>query len=100
MADTFNGVSRRELLRLGALGAVAGVVGIPAEAAEPAGAATMINVPYKAMPDGPRIGMIGVGGRGTNLLENLLGANARVLAICDVVKEKASHAQGLVEKSG
>jgi hypothetical protein len=106
MADTFDdgrGVSRRDLLRLGALGALAGAVGVsgePAEAAEPAGAATMINVPYQAMPEGPRIGMIGVGGRGTNLLQNLLGANARVLAICDVVADKAKHAQGLVEKSG
>ncbi len=105
------GVSRRDLLRLGALGAVAGAVGSsaagasgspsPTGAAEKkSGAATMINVPYTATPDGPRIGMIGVGGRGTNLLGNLLGANAKVLAICDLVPEKAAHAQSLVEKTG
>ena len=96
------GLSRRDLLRLGALGALAGAVGVPAEAAEPAGthADCMMDVPYTALPDGPRIGMIGVGGRGTSLLGNLLGANARVLAICDIVPEKAAHAQGLVEKTG
>ena len=98
--DDGRGVSRRNILKLGALGALAGAVGVPAEAAEPAGAASMINVPYTAIPDGPRIGIIGVGGRGTSLLENLLGANARVLAICDVIPEKANHAMGLVEKSG
>jgi Oxidoreductase family, NAD-binding Rossmann fold len=107
----FDGVSRRDFLRLSALGAVASAVGLTPETAsamdpaaadesKPAGA-TMIGVPYTAVgAEGPRIGMIGVGGRGTNLLQNLLGANARVLAICDVVPEKAEHAQGLVEKSG
>ena len=109
--DDSKSLSRRDVLRLGALGAVAGVVGssaanasgLPLPAAEKAGAhsaATMMNVPYTALPEGPRIGMIGVGGRGTNLLENLLGANAKILAICDVVTDKAAHAQGLVEKSG
>lgn len=112
MTDDFNdgkGVSRRDLLRLGALGAVAGAVGSSAASASPnplgameqkSGAATMINVPYTALPDGPRIGIIGVGGRGTSLLGNLLGANAKILAICDLVPEKAAHAQSLVEKSG
>jgi hypothetical protein len=44
--------------------------------------------------------MIGVGGRGTSLLGDLLGANAKILAVCDVVSDKASHAQVLIEKSG
>lgn len=107
------GVSRRDFLRLSALGAVAGAMATTADQASalaPAvagqnetkpGADCMMNVPYTATgPDGPRIGIIGVGGRGTSLLENLLGANARVLAICDVVAEKAAHAQDLIEKSG
>jgi predicted dehydrogenase len=58
----------------------------------------MINVPYQKAE--PRIGMIGTGGRGTNLLENLLGADAKVLALCDIVREKAEHAQSLVTKAG
>jgi len=108
MTEFSGDVSRRNFLRLSALGAAASAVGASADAAlplpgkadgKPQGA-SMIDVPYTATPDGPRIGIIGVGGRGTSLLGNLLGANAKVLAICDVVSEKAAHAQGLVEKSG
>jgi Oxidoreductase family, NAD-binding Rossmann fold len=100
----FEGISRRDFLRLSALGVVASGLHPPLLLGE-AGktpAASVIDMPYTPVtsPDGPRIGIIGVGGRGTSLLENLLGANARVLAICDIVGEKAAHAQGLVEKSG
>lgn len=58
----------------------------------------MVNVPFSSTS--PRLGLIGVGGRGTNLLQNLLAADVTVQAICDVVKEKAQHAAGLVEKAG
>src|SRR5437764_4638359 len=95
--------SRREFIRIGAAGALAAAV--PQMNAEPGGedpqparAATMINVPFEKAA--PRVGMIGTGGRGTNLLENLLGADAKVLALCDVVREKAEHAQSLVTKTG
>ena len=109
------GASRRDFLRIGAMGVVAGATGITATTASglnlplqddgkgnPSTAASMIGVPYSRItsPEGPRIGLIGVGGRGTSLLEDLLGASASVLAICDVVEEKATHAQSLVEKAG
>ena len=58
----------------------------------------MIDVPFQKRE--PRIGLIGTGGRGTSLLTNLLAANAQVVAICDVVKEKAEHAAGLVVAAG
>ncbi len=109
-------LSRREFVRLSALGAAAGAVSLPAASPAEAEAslhtplhaiadqqphgASMIDVPYTATPDGPRIGIIGVGGRGTSLLGNLLGASAKILAICDVAPDHATHAQGLVEKSG
>ena len=48
----------------------------------------------------PRIGFIGVGGRGTGLLGWFLAQNAQVVAVCDVVPEKAEHAGQLVEKAG
>ncbi len=99
----FEGISRREFLRLSALGVVASGLPLPihGEAGKPS-AGSVIDMPYTAITsaEGPRIGIIGVGGRGTSLLGNLLGANARVLAICDIVPEKAAHAQDLVEKSG
>ncbi len=111
------GASRREFLRLSGMGAVAGAVGlssasasVPASPLAPAGdddskspaAASVIGMPYTRVtsPDGPRIGIIGVGGRGTSLLQNLLGANASVLAICDIVPEKAANAKDLIEKAG
>jgi hypothetical protein len=101
--------SRRDFLRIGTAGAIGlGMTELPAESQdapgstghdEPAGRpATMINVPFEK--SAPRIGFIGTGGRGTNLLENLLGADAKILAICDIVREKAEHAQSLVTKAG
>lgn len=48
-----------------------------------------------------RMGIIGVGGRGTGLLRDLLAIdNVQVKAICDIVKEKALKAQARVEKAG
>jgi hypothetical protein len=70
---------------------------ISAEAAT--GAESMIGVHFAPTPN-PRIGLIGTGGRGTSLLGNLLAADARILALCDVVRSKAEHACSLVEKAG
>jgi Oxidoreductase family, NAD-binding Rossmann fold len=98
--DPLNDLSRREFLRLGSLTAVG--VSIPelhAEAAKPL-AATMIGVPFAPLNAAPRIGIIGTGGRGTSLLTNLLATDAKILALCDVVSEKAEHSQSLVVKAG
>ena len=95
-------LSRRGFLQAGAASAIAlGLSPMNARSetqAGPSHAKTMMNVPFAAKE--PRLGMIGVGGRGTSLLEDLLAANAQVLAICDVVPEKAKHAQQLIEKAG
>lgn len=61
-------------------------------------AASMLNVPYAAI--NPRIGLVGTGGRGTSLLQEFLGCDAQVVALCDLVQEKAEHAQSLVVKAG
>ena len=92
-------LSRREFLRLGSLTAAGlSVSALHAEAAKPV-VGGMIGVPFAPMKD-PRIGIIGTGGRGTSLLENLLAADVKVLALCDIVREKAEHAQSLVVKAG
>ena len=52
------------------------------------------------IPVNPRLGLIGTGGRGTSLLGNFLAADVQVNALCDIVPEKAQHAQALVEKAG
>jgi hypothetical protein len=91
-------LSRRDFLRLGSITAVG--ITIPELHAETSTTprASMIGVPFA--PVAPRIGLIGTGGRGTSLLQNLLAADARVLALCDVVREKAEHAQSLVVQAG
>jgi len=61
---------------------------------------TMIGVPFEAR-ERVRVGIIGVGGRGTNLLEELLGVeNVDIKAICDLVPAKVAHAQKLVTDKG
>ena len=104
MRSVLDQVSRRGFLRLGTMSAVG--IGLPNMTTEESriqdiekpARAPMIEVPFERV--NPKIGIIGVGGRGTNLLENLLAADAQVTAICDVVSEKAAHAQSLIEKAG
>lgn len=90
--------SRRRLLQVGAATAVG--VGISAQVRAEAtpGAGSMVDAPFVNRE--PRIAMIGVGGRGTSLLGNLLAANGQIVAVCDVVPEKAQHAAGLITNAG
>src|SRR5579875_1741492 len=84
--------SRREFLQ-----ATAAVAATPLNA-ENSTSATMINMPFEAV--NPRLGIIGTGGRGTVLLENLLAADVKVNALCDIVAEKAQKGRSLVEQAG
>ena len=83
-----NELARRDFLKTGAaatLGMMAGALGAGAAAEE------------KPV----RLGVVGVGGRGTSLLENLLGMNdVRIPAICDINQEHLARAQAMVEKAG
>jgi hypothetical protein len=98
MSSLLHDLSRRDFLRLGGITAVGmSIPEVRAEATE-THAATVIGMTFA--PVNPRIGIIGLGGRGTSLLGDLLAADARVLALCDVVREKAEHAQSLVVKAG
>src|SRR5215467_8214510 len=61
---------------------------------------TMIGVPFEAR-ERVRLGIIGVGGRGTSLLQDLLAVDGvDVKAICDLVPEKVAHAQKMVTDAG
>jgi hypothetical protein len=108
-------VSRREILRAG-VGLGAGLLGAKLTVGEssalaveqpasvvPGAAttnATMIGVKFDPR-DTVRVAVIGTGGRGTGMLGNFLALeHVQVRALCDVVKEKAVHAQELVEKAG
>src|SRR5687767_695838 len=103
-------LSRRDLLKtaaLGALGATAGGIdATPAVAAAeihavpPQKNQTMIGVKFEPR-DVVRIGMVGVGLRGTDVLGEFLAIDkVAINAICDVVKEKCQRAAQMIEKAG
>ena len=63
-------------------------------------AMTMIGVPFEAR-ERVRLGIIGVGGRGSSLLGDLLAIEkVEVKAICDLVPEKVERAQKAVTNAG
>src|SRR3569833_2586536 len=99
--EDFGSWSRRRFMQAGlATAAVAGAVqqGLAQESPLPAERETMADVPFQKRE--PRIGLIGVGGRDTSHLGNLLAANAQFVANCDVVNYKADHATGLNVAAG
>src|ERR1700733_8630857 len=90
--------TRRRFVQMAAVGAVSAGVS-PLAHAESAGEHdTMIDVPFEKR--NPRIAMIGVGGRGTSLLGNVLAADGQVVAVCDIVSQKAEHAASMVVAAG
>lgn len=91
-------LTRRKFMQIGAATAVALNAAQFAEGEEDSTRPTMIDVPFQKRE--PRVGFIGTGGRGTSLIGNLLGANAQIVALCDIVPEKAEHAAGLVVAAG
>jgi hypothetical protein len=88
----------RKFAQMRAASAVSASVGHLAHAEESTTHGTMIDVPFERR--NPHIAMIGTGGRGTALLVNLLAADGEVVALCDIVKEKAEHAASMVQASG
>lgn len=103
-----NGLTRRDFLRTAVVaGAGVGLVriagaGSPAgvEATPPAAGPSMIGVPFEGFRK-VRVGIIGVGGRGTGLLGDLLAIpDVQVKAICDIVRDKVLNAQRMVVGAG
>src|SRR5450432_4698740 len=99
-------ISRRSFLTRSAIGGVGLVVATDLLSADllagtPKSAnATMMGVPFEAR-ERVRLGIIGVGGRGTSLLGDLLAVdNVDVKAICDLVPEKVAHAEKMVTDAG
>ena len=99
-------ISRRNFVKGAAIGGAGLLIATdllsPARAAASpkSSNATMMGVRFEAR-ERVRLGIIGVGGRGTNLLENLLAVdNVDVKAICDLVPEKVAHAQKMVTDAG
>ena len=85
-----NRLDRREFLKIGA----AGTVGMNALGG---GLAFASEAPAKPV----RLGIIGVGGRGTTHVETLLSmGGVEIPAICDINQEHLARAQAMVEKAG
>src|ERR1035438_8090384 len=85
-------LSRRKFFKMGAASAVTlSVMNLARANAQGAAApeatthGTMVDVPFEKR--NPRIAFIGVGGRGTSLLDNLLAAGAQIVSLCDVDPE-------------
>ncbi len=89
--------TRRKFMQIGAASAVS-LSTMKFADAENATRQSMMDVAFAKRE--PRVAMIGLGGRGTSLLGNLLAADAQMVALCDVVPEKAEHAAGLVVAAG
>src|SRR5437763_9853674 len=99
-------ISRRSFMKRTAVGGAGLVIGTQIlsrdlDARTPKSAnATMIGVPFEAR-ERVRLGIIGVGGRGTSLLQDLLAIEkVEVKAICDLVPEKVARAQKAVTNAG
>jgi hypothetical protein len=103
-------ISRRSFLKRTAMGGAGLVVAADIlgptslagarNSADSTANSTMIGVPFAAR-ERVRLGIIGVGGRGSSLLENLLAIDkVEVKAICDLVPEKVSRAQKAVTDAG
>jgi hypothetical protein len=92
-------VSRRQILGAAASGALAALEAGRAEAKE-GRHTSMIGVPFAAHSV-VRVGLIGCGGRGMSLLNDLLGIEAvSVRAVCDIVAEKVAAATEAVTRAG
>jgi predicted dehydrogenase len=91
--------SRRDLLRWASLAGLAGA----AAAQSPQrtqGAASVAGMKFEPKQK-VRIGIIGVGGRGSSLLRNLTAIdNVEVPAVCDVIREKCDRAKAAVARAG
>jgi hypothetical protein len=91
-----NNLSRRQLLQTAAAGTLLAGVG----AAAPNGNPTMHGVPFKAA-DRVRIGLIGVGARGSEHVRILLAIdNVELKAVCDIDAKKVADAQKRARDAG
>jgi predicted dehydrogenase len=90
--------SRRRFMQVSAGAAIAASAAAYADEQSGKPHRSMMNVAFEKRE--PRIGFIGTGGRGTSLLREVLAADGRVVALCDVVRSKAEAAGALVVEKG
>ncbi len=90
--------SRRSILRAATLASFTSKMDLFAADSHPAESVHSMKFEAK---ETVRLGFIGLGGRGTSLLGNLLTVpGVRVTALCDLVKDRVFEAQKLVTQAG
>ena len=113
MKDDDSKLSRRDLLKAAGLAGVGlttlrgadahisdSIVDASATQARSARQQTMVGVKFEPR-DVVRVGIVGVGLRGTSTLQEFLAIDKVVVnAVCDVVKDKCLRAAQLIEKAG
>lgn len=63
--------------------------------------ASGMSIPSFAFQDRPvRMGIVGVGGRGTGMLRVALKQGVQITAVCDIIEERVRRAQRIVEEAG
>ncbi|HSE37965.1 MAG TPA: Gfo/Idh/MocA family oxidoreductase, partial [Blastocatellia bacterium] len=100
-------LSRRDMIKSAAIaGATLGLTDLRAsstpaeEMTAPLPAATVIGMKFEPRSV-VRVGIIGVGARGTSMLAEFLGVEGvQITALCDIVKDKCLNAQSVIEKAG
>jgi len=90
--------TRRKFMQMSAASAISLSAAKLAPAENAALPHSMIDVPFAKR--NPRIALIGTGNRGTSLLADLLAADAQMVALCDIVAEKAEHGAAMVVAAG
>ncbi len=101
-----NHISRRDFMKCTAVASASLVLApdtlVPVTAADVAKAAggTMAGAKFEPR-DQVRLGIIGMGGRGASLLQDLLAIeNVEIKAICDLVPERVARSQKAVTEAG
>jgi len=98
MSADSSGISRRSFVQRAAISGASLALGSElqvssVEAKPTLGASTMINVPFEARQT-VRLGIVGVGNRGTALLANVLNIeNVEISAVCDLLPANVDRAQ-------
>lgn len=92
--------SRRDFLRVGTVTTLGLALSsqMQAKAVPASGAATMIDLPFENKS--ARIALVGLGGRGTSLLKNLLATDAEIVGLCDILEAQVNKARALTSAAG
>ena len=104
MSNNQSKFSRRDLLKAAAVGGLGATAFCTAATPNVEGSKrrgeTMMGVKFEPR-DVVRIGIVGVGLRGTSVLREFLAIDkVKINAVCDVVREKCLRAAQMVEKAG